>query len=47
VALEDLKQAAKEMVRVLEDDPRYCRENFPGRLEDMVFASDVAEAGKL
>ncbi|MFF0460654.1 pPIWI_RE_Z domain-containing protein [Streptomyces mexicanus] len=44
---DDLKQAAKEMDRLLEDDPRYCGENFSGRLENMVFARVDAEAGEL
>ncbi|MGW5115290.1 pPIWI_RE_Z domain-containing protein [Streptomyces noursei] len=47
VTADDLKQAVKEMDRVLEDDPRYCGENFSGRLEDMVFASVDAEVGEL
>lgn len=44
---DDMKQAAKEMDRLLEDDPRYRGENFSGRLENMVFASTDAEAGEL
>ncbi|MEJ8653777.1 hypothetical protein WKI65_38465 [Streptomyces sp. MS1.AVA.3] len=47
VTPDDLKQAAKEMDRVLEDDPRYCGENFSGRLEDMVFAGVDVDAGEL
>ncbi|SNX88550.1 hypothetical protein SAMN06272735_9006 [Streptomyces sp. TLI_55] len=44
---DDMKQAAKEMDRLLEDDPRYCSENFSGRLENMVFASVDSSAGEL
>ncbi|MFG2836396.1 hypothetical protein ACGFYE_15540 [Streptomyces zaomyceticus] len=44
---DDLKQAAKEMDRLLEGDPRYCGEDFSGRLENMVFARVDAEAGLL
>ncbi|OIJ88460.1 hypothetical protein BIV25_37065 [Streptomyces sp. MUSC 14] len=44
---DDMKQAAKEMDRLLEDDPRYRGENFSGRLENMVFANVDALAGEL
>lgn len=44
---DDMKQAAKEMDRLLEGDPRYRTENFSGRLESMVFASVDSAAGEL
>ncbi|MEU7581998.1 hypothetical protein AB0B50_30920 [Streptomyces sp. NPDC041068] len=44
---DDLKQAAKEMDHLLAGDPRYCGENFSGRLENIVFSRVDAEAGEL
>ncbi|QZY15140.1 hypothetical protein [Streptomyces decoyicus] len=47
VTEDDARQAAKEMDLLLRDDPRYCREDFSGRLENMVFAQVDREAGQL